>query len=589
MNQRTVSPSQHSEDSDASKTNQQKESIEGYETFQLFKDYMDCKLKTFKRDIIEESEERSFAAFKRARRDSEIPSFRFKGNQLQYKFNAGCLDKIDTAFRYIKSSRYSDCVGILQDLSSDISRRNKHIRLADRSPSGWAVVAELEGDDIASGSEEERRFEKAENKALRKRRASSFRTRGRPNYVAPSATVSSASMVDTSRETTTGQSQPFRSMVKRGPAPNQQCYFCGGFGHWRVACPAAASLRAAQSASSDSVQSNQDAVVKNPPPSFSKNNQSALRNGTFVVQAIQELLRNSCIVELDSPPLVVNPLSVAIQRSGKKRLILDLRFVNQFVYKRKIVFEGYKTALDFVQDTGFMFKFDLKSGYHHIDIHSSQQQYLGFAWNANGIIRYYCFTVLPFGLTSAPYIFTKCIRPLVTYWRRQSIHIVVYLDDGFGYARSKDLCSSHSDIVRDTLEQSGFVVNIEKSVWHPVTELEWLGFTWNLDSSVLSIPVKKTEDIVSSFSAFTSVLPRFTARSLAALAGKVIALTPVLGDVCRLFTRHMYSEVQKASSWDRFLRLNNSHCVYELLFWRDNLRSLKPRALSTMADGGHIL
>ncbi|XP_067684225.1 uncharacterized protein [Haliotis asinina] len=162
MNQRTVSPSQHSEDSDASKTNQQKESIEG---------------------------------------------------------------------------------------------------LADRSPSGWAVVAELEGDDIASGSEEERRFEKAENKALRKRRASSFRTRGRPNYVAPSATVSSASMVDTSRETTS-QSQPFRSMVKRGPAPNQQCYFCGGFGHWRVACPAAASLRAAQSASSDSVQSNQDAVVK---------------------------------------------------------------------------------------------------------------------------------------------------------------------------------------------------------------------------------------------------------------------------------------------------------------------------------------
>ncbi|XP_046547624.1 uncharacterized protein LOC124257570 [Haliotis rubra] len=260
MSRHSVSPSHHSEDSHTPNKNKQQEPIEGYETFQLFKDYMDCKLKTFKRDIIEESEERSFSAFKRAHKDSEIPNFRFKGNQLQYKFNTGCLDKIDSAFRYIKSSKYSDCVGILQDLSSDISRRNKYIRLADRSPSGWAVVAELEGDDIASGSEEERRFEKAENKALRKRRASSFRSRGKPSYVSPSATVSSASMVDASRDSTAGQNQPFRPMVKRGPSPNQQCYFCGGFGHWRISCPAAALLRAAQSASSDSIQSNQ--VVK---------------------------------------------------------------------------------------------------------------------------------------------------------------------------------------------------------------------------------------------------------------------------------------------------------------------------------------
>jgi hypothetical protein len=48
--------------------------------------------------------------------------------------------------------------------------------------------------------------------------------------------------------------------------------------------------------------------------------------------------------------------------------------------------------------------------------------------------RYFVFTVLPFGLKSSAYIFTKLLRPLVAYSRRQSIKVVLYLDDGFGFA-----------------------------------------------------------------------------------------------------------------------------------------------------------
>ena len=38
---------------------------------------------------------------------------------------------------------------------------------------------------------------------------------------------------------------------------------------------------------------------------------------------------------LDYPPAIVNPLSVSIQSSGKKRLILDLRHVNLYIFKQK--------------------------------------------------------------------------------------------------------------------------------------------------------------------------------------------------------------------------------------------------------------
>ena len=80
-----------------------------------------------------------------------------------------------------------------------------------------------------------------------------------------------------------------------------------------------------------------------------------------------------------------------------------------------------------------MFSFDLKSGYHHIEIAEEHQTYLGFSWNLQGSqsSRYFVFAVLPFGLSTAPYIFTKCVRPLEKYWRFQGVKIAVFLDDGF--------------------------------------------------------------------------------------------------------------------------------------------------------------
>ena len=100
----------------------------------------------------------------------------------------------------------------------------------------------------------------------------------------------------------------------------------------------------------------------------------------------------------------------------------------------------------------FLFSFDLKSGYHHVDIAKIHQKYLGFSWQG----AYYVFTVLPFGLSTACYMFTKLLRPLVRYWRGQGIRIVVYLDDGLGAAIGEANASRASGIVSATLEQAGF-------------------------------------------------------------------------------------------------------------------------------------
>ena len=69
-------------------------------------------------------------------------------------------------------------------------------------------------------------------------------------------------------------------------------------------------------------------------------------------------------------------------------------------------------------EKGFCFTtLDLKNGYHHIKIHNSHTGYLGFAWDFQGQTKYLQFLVMPFGLSSASYIFTKMLRSLVNKWR----------------------------------------------------------------------------------------------------------------------------------------------------------------------------
>ena len=77
-------------------------------------------------------------------------------------------------------------------------------------------------------------------------------------------------------------------------------------------------------------------------------------------------------------PLVVNPLSVAIQPCGKKRLILDLRHVNKCLVKQRVRYEDWKFALAYFTKGSYMFSFDLKNGYHHVEISQDYQTYLGF-------------------------------------------------------------------------------------------------------------------------------------------------------------------------------------------------------------------
>ena len=103
------------------------------------------------------------------------------------------------------------------------------------------------------------------------------------------------------------------------------------------------------------------------------------------------------------------------------------------------------------------------------------RQHLLFSWTFSfGFIRYFRFEVSLFGLSSAPYSFTKLLKLLVKKWRTEGKSIVVYLEDSLGSAANYIEAKITSLALHADLLKSGFLPNEEKSIWDLAQDTIWL-------------------------------------------------------------------------------------------------------------------
>ena len=149
------------------------------------------------------------------------------------------------------------------------------------------------------------------------------------------------------------------------------------------------------------------------PPLYAQNKHNSTREySDFVTEAVSNLVAKRCARQVKEQPYLCNPLLVVKNSTSKLRLVLNLKYL-KFLENDKFKYEDLHIAAVMFEQHELLFKFDLKSGYHHIDIYPDHQKYLGFQWGTKERICYYVFTVLPFGLSTACYLFTKLTRPLI--------------------------------------------------------------------------------------------------------------------------------------------------------------------------------
>ena len=314
-----------------------------------------------------------------------------------------------------------------------------------------------------------------------------------------------------------------------------------------------------------------------PEPMCHRNHSSALSNDAFVSTAIAELLQTQCVAEVECCPKVCSPLQVATNARGKMRLVVDLRYINSFLWKDKFKYEDIKLVPQMFSRGDFFTTFDLKSGYHRVDIHKEFWDYLGFSWGTGAHRKFYVFRVLPFGLAIACYVFTKLLRPLVKRWRARGLRCIVYIDDGICASPNFELASWARDLIVSDLGRAGFVLNLEKSQLDPSQFGRWLGFEIDLYAGSFRVPsdkISKLKNLIASIDPCSQV----QVRLIASVAGQIISMGLALGPVARLRTRALYTVIEQRQYWNDRLFLTDE-AREELQFWQEHVDQLNEQPI----------
>ena len=123
------------------------------------------------------------------------------------------------------------------------------------------------------------------------------------------------------------------------------------------------------------------------------------------------------------------------KHTGGLRPILNLKCFNHFMHIPSFKMPTLKTIWQLMQQGDFAFSIDLQDGYLHIPIVKHHHHFLHFVWHNVP----YQWKVLPFGLATAPRVFTYLTKPVLFLCCCKGLHIVIYLDDILVLVHSKQV------------------------------------------------------------------------------------------------------------------------------------------------------
>ncbi len=213
-----------------------------------------------------------------------------------------------------------------------------------------------------------------------------------------------------------------------------------------------------------------------------------------------------------------SPEEGGLSSVSSKSETVNLRPLNQFLVERKFKMEGIGILRDLLRKDDWLVMADLKDVYLSVPIAEIHRKFLLFIWEE----QHYEFQCLPFGLASAPRVFTKLLKPVMATLRRQGIRCIIYIDDLLLLSQSRVELDSATRAVLGLLTYLGFVINWGKSVLEPQRRLHFLGFLVNSIDLTLTLPTDKLERIQKECQD-TLRAPSILVRQLLRLIGRMIA------------------------------------------------------------------
>ena len=267
------------------------------------------------------------------------------------------------------------------------------------------------------------------------------------------------------------------------------------------------------------------------------------------------------------------------KKDGKMRPVINLKALNQFVVTRHFKMEGIHTLRDLLQPNDWLTKIDLKDAYFAIPIHQQDQNLLRFSVAG----QHYQFTCLPFGLSSAPWAFTKILKPATTLLREQGVRLIQYIDDILIMADSRQKATEHTLALKYLLTNLGFTIHPDKSITLPTQRLEFLGMVVDTTLMQLQAPGEKIRKIrQEARSLLRQHTSMITARKVSRIVGKMSAMSQAIPPA-PLFYRSLQGSLSKAldssqGDYEAICRLTEE-AKEELQWWATHLEHWNGKSL----------
>ncbi|VDI23377.1 Hypothetical predicted protein [Mytilus galloprovincialis] len=148
---------------------------------------------------------------------------------------------------------------------------------------------------------------------------------------------------------------------------------------------------------------------------------------------------------------------------------------------------------DVIQRDDYLTSIDLTDAYFSISINNDFKRYLRFMWKG----RLYEFQVLCFGLASAPRVFTKVLKPVYAFFRKNGIRCIYYIDDSLVMDQNLESCIVNTEKMVQKLDELGFRINYKKSVLIPSKRIVFFGLIIDTELFKIFLTDEKIDKIIS--------------------------------------------------------------------------------------------
>ncbi|KAK3268876.1 hypothetical protein CYMTET_22646 [Cymbomonas tetramitiformis] len=338
---------------------------------------------------------------------------------------------------------------------------------------------------------------------------------------------------------------------------------------------------------------------RGPPPPFDHG--LSLRDATRQQQVWldaekERLLQNGARTRATRRSHVSRAFLVPKPGTNKWRLVVDLRWLNQWCVKNRVKMETLKKLRRLAKPGDWCFTFDLQDGFHALGIHPDFQRFMQFDLQGDLL---QCSSVL-FGWNDAPRVFCKFVRVMVEAlrspqatedrreikrlrdgsavqqrWsvrrrtggagenvnRHSGMRVLPYMDDFLVLVDSQREGFLRREKVQLVLHRLGLRRNEKKGQWEPTQVVEHLGLEVDLKLGQFRVTERRVHKIHTRAKEILCDAARnrrwIPARRLASFTGlcqSVYLAVPA----ARLYLRELYFVLAEKRSWGAKVKISRA-------------------------------